>query len=455
MQTPDEFTFYAIAKPLAQLGIRVFPIQPGGKMPPWGMHFLDMATTDLAQIAKWHTSQRDYNVGMLAGDVRFLEFDVKGGVKAMCDEMNQEMPHTRMQRSGSGGSHMIFLHTDRSRAIGNRSINRDGHEWFSFRAGNKYLIGAGSLHPNGNRYQLVSDVAPSPIPNWVCDFIDTHSASGKGRFEGRKGHGHRNSRPVLDEDFDFDDFCDFFGLDGDQDGDWFITEECPIAGHHHAQSVRTGFYYDGDHLGWNCFAGGCEGATMSIGSVIRYLENEKGEKYPKRIWAENEITDKMYAAFGLGADGEGAEPEPEEELPLEIVVAKPQLVNLPSTPPVPVELELYVDGEPAGLLPEELLLIPEATPEEERVMDAALAAREQALMATPEWQRDKDLFDRDSRLWAANDIAKAEWAAAGKDEYHRPLSGIEFRAQVESPSLLPLRPVLPGLRGQPYTPAEA
>ena len=78
--------------------------------------------------------------------------------------MGQDTPDTRMQRSGSGGSHMIFVHTDRSRALGNRSVNRDGHEWFSFRAMNKYLIGAGSLHPNGNRYKLVSDITPTDPP---------------------------------------------------------------------------------------------------------------------------------------------------------------------------------------------------------------------------------------------------------------------------------------------------
>ena len=111
------------------------------------MESLEKATTDLGQIGRWHTHNRDYNVAMLAEPVCFLEFDVENGVEAMCEEMDQAMPDTRMQRSGSGGSHMIFQLTDGARAIGNRSVNRDGREWFSFRAMNKYLIGAGSLHP--------------------------------------------------------------------------------------------------------------------------------------------------------------------------------------------------------------------------------------------------------------------------------------------------------------------
>ena len=66
MSTSDEFAFYAIAEPLVNLGIRVFPIQPGGKMPPYGMKFLEEATTDLGQIGSWHLQHRDYNVAMLA-----------------------------------------------------------------------------------------------------------------------------------------------------------------------------------------------------------------------------------------------------------------------------------------------------------------------------------------------------------------------------------------------------
>ena len=38
---------------------------------------------------------------------------------------------------------------------------------------------------------------------------------------------------------------------------------------------------------------------MTIKDVILFLEEEKGEKYPHRIWAPMELTGEDYAAWGL------------------------------------------------------------------------------------------------------------------------------------------------------------
>jgi putative DNA primase/helicase len=90
------------------------------------------------------------------------------------------------------------------------------------------------------------------------------------------------------EDFDFDDFLDFYGIGGYQCGDWFVTDVCPVAGYQHEQSVRTGFFWDGTSLGWHCFASGCQGSDMTIGQVIRFLNQNQGELYRGVIWDKEE-----------------------------------------------------------------------------------------------------------------------------------------------------------------------
>jgi Bifunctional DNA primase/polymerase, N-terminal len=292
-------SFIDIATPLASLGIRVFPLQPGLKVPPAGMDFLDKATTDPNQLSAWNRDNSNYNVAILADDnFCFLEFDVVNGMKDAAAEMGHSVPMTRIQKSGGGYGHFIFRHSDRSRKLGNRSVNlrcacicdkqqnlacRCGlgglhhhHEWFSYRAMNKYLVGAGSRHPDGGYYKHVVDADPIPMPEWVCDFVEKHSMPLKPPT--------KREMSDLSEDFDFDDFLDFYGIGGRQDGDWFITDECPVSGHKHKQSFRTGFFFDGGSLGFHCFAQGCDGSNMSIGQVIAHLNKEKGENYTGVIW---------------------------------------------------------------------------------------------------------------------------------------------------------------------------
>ena len=299
-------SFLSIATPFIRLGIPVFPLWPGTKVPPANFHFLEEATTDPKKIAAWNAQNPDCNVALLANEeFCFLEFDIPRGLTKAAMEMGQIAPITRTQKSGRGFGHYIFRHTERSRALGNRSANLpDGGEWFSFRADRKYLVGAGSRHPNGSLYQTVRDIEPIPIPDWLCDFIEKHSAP--------------SNPPMCDEavevsdDFDFDDLMDFYGISGAWDDDWYIVDECSVAGYRHSHSIRTGFFYDGNSLGWHCFAQECPGSAMTIGQVIRYLNEKKGTPYLGIIWEhENDLTDSKWEVESLDdVDRQPPAPEP-------------------------------------------------------------------------------------------------------------------------------------------------
>ena len=98
-------SFLSIATPFAELGIRVFPLQPGKKVPIADMKFLTEATTNMTRVEEWNTENCNYNVGILADDnFCFLEFDIKEGMKLAAEEMGEVRPETRMQRSGAARS---------------------------------------------------------------------------------------------------------------------------------------------------------------------------------------------------------------------------------------------------------------------------------------------------------------------------------------------------------------
>jgi hypothetical protein len=277
------------------MGIPVFPLQPNEKVPAKGfMAWQIEATTDLAKINEWNDQNSECNCGLVAkkDGVCFLEFDMQGGMKAAAEEMGQPIPVTRVHRSGKGFAHYIFRHTEKSNALGNRQANLpNGHEWFSLRSLNRYVVGAGSVHPNGNMYTVLRDIEPTPIPDWVLEWVAKNSKA-------EVSQSKKDGSPVVDE-FDFEDFIDHYGeataLAYTKDNNFHVTEVCPATwtgpgtGRRHEGSTETGFFYDGSHLGFKCFAQGCPGSEMSIGQLLKHL-NQYCEPYPENIWPERDIS---------------------------------------------------------------------------------------------------------------------------------------------------------------------
>jgi hypothetical protein len=324
-------SFLTIATPFINIGIPVFPLAPETKVPIAGIEWLTAATTDPAKVAQWDAEDANRNVALVAdGNFCFLEFD-QLGIKAAADEMGQPVPVTRTQKSGSGGGHFIFKSTDRSRALGNREGQRNGHEWFSFRSHNKYLVGAGSIHPNGNQYKTVKDVEPILVPDWILDFVERHSTPDRPKPDG--------TLSVSDE-FDFDDFCEHYGITiaGVRDDVWHVVEDCPGVGYRHENSTLTAFYWDGSSLGWSCFAQECPTHGLSIGQLISFM-NRTHRPYKGVIWGRDESDLDGVDILDLIPDGNVLEPvKAEPTLSLE----KPQLEPIveqaePDNGPQPVE----------------------------------------------------------------------------------------------------------------------
>jgi len=173
----------------------------------------------------------------------------------------------------------------------------------------------------------------------------------------------------VSEDFDFDEFLAHYDIDivGSKDG-WYTTRACPVAGYRHQHSVCTGFYYDGNSLGFRCFAQGCDGSSMSIGQVIRRLNQEhapyhgpiwegNGDEHGLSYWAEDAIDEQddsppnkpcvsgpelCETSAGIGVLSN----DPEEPAPVSPSEAKPQwdsdrdederIASIAPPPPLPI-----------------------------------------------------------------------------------------------------------------------
>jgi hypothetical protein len=294
----------------ASMGLRVFPLLPASKAPATSNGVKD-ATTDVGKITEWWTEQPDCGIGLApefkVGGACFLEFDQKPWLPAWAKELNQTKPVTRLHKSGGKESpHYIFRHTEKSLELGNCDGTMNGHEWYSFRADRRYIVAPPSIHPDsGNLYTVELDVEPVPIPDWLVDAIAA---------KGIREREFANDMPELDEDFDFEAFCDWIPAKlGDEDGSWYAFEECPVAGRRHkGQGVRgCALYYDGGKLGFKCHAAECPSnadrrpGQSGISYLVGFLSEEHGA-YPGVIWPEKSAVELAFEVFGAVME----DPEP-------------------------------------------------------------------------------------------------------------------------------------------------
>ena len=277
-------SFRDIALPLIARGISIIPVQPGEKrclLPNWP----GQATTDKSMVEFWHQENPDYNVGCVGKLDGFviLDCDVKGLVKRIETEMGHKFPETLVVRSaGKGTLHVYLKHTERSRALGNRSAaSPGGGEWFSLRGDDEYVVGPGSvLTETGKTYDVLQDCLIADFPDWLADWINANTPAAK-QFTG-------DLSPV-DDDFDIDDLLTHYDITYVQQGNWYNCYlECPVAGYQHQHSKMPGFFFDGNELGFNCWAAGCPSKGWGAGKVIKHL-NQTHEPYPQLIWPEGEI----------------------------------------------------------------------------------------------------------------------------------------------------------------------
>jgi hypothetical protein len=269
-------------------------------------HGVKDATEDPATIKEWWTKHPDAGIGLAAraekvGDACFLEFDQRPWLAAWAKELGQEKPITRLHKSGGKESpHYIFRHTEESLALGNCDGAKDGHEWFSFRAANRYIVAPPSIHPDsGKPYTVELDVEPISFPDWLVAKI-----AKEGVNERQFGENLRQ----CSEDFDPESFFDWLERAGCklgiEDGAWIPFLICPVAGYRHAGQGMRGcaLFWDGGGFGFKCHAQSCpsnadrRNGQSGIGYLLSFLSQEF-EPYDGIIWDERS-TEELAEEFG-------------------------------------------------------------------------------------------------------------------------------------------------------------
>jgi len=166
-EVPAVSSFKEIAMPLVAREIPVIPIPPHQKaaaLKSWQ----NLATTDSEQIEKWDEENREYNVGAVAKPDGFwmLDCDVPDLRQTIEKETDQLFPSTFSVKSRKG-IHYYFRQTSASREMGNVSVEG----LFDAQVRNKYVVGPGSIHPSGKRYEIENDADIVEAPDWLIEWI--------------------------------------------------------------------------------------------------------------------------------------------------------------------------------------------------------------------------------------------------------------------------------------------
>lgn len=185
-------TRYALAA--AARGWLVFPLTPGGKVPPRGFtSWAERATTDPDTIRTWW-ERKPYNVGIATGPSRLVVVDLdtpkdddippadwdRPGIgdgadvfAALCADAGQPLPLETFQvRTRRGGMHLYYTAPDGTE-LRTTQGSKGGLGWLiDTRATGGYVVGPGShvtASDGHGTYTVVHAVPAAPLPGWLAD----------------------------------------------------------------------------------------------------------------------------------------------------------------------------------------------------------------------------------------------------------------------------------------------
>ena len=169
--------FLAVATALVKRDFSVIPIKSGRKYPPLTPNGTKNRTKNPDLIANWAARFPNANVALCA-DENFviLESDDEATFRKHIKELTgEELPPTLTSGATANRPHFIFR-----RGAVPSGVNLSAQGLFELRAHNEYVMGPGSIHPAGRRYQLREDRDPAVFPKWLFDALKTMHAAKQG-----------------------------------------------------------------------------------------------------------------------------------------------------------------------------------------------------------------------------------------------------------------------------------
>jgi hypothetical protein len=267
------------ALPYVRMGINVIPLRPATKDAYWTA-WPEMlrqsglpSEEDIQKHSKHHPSD---NVGAVAelklGGALMIDADSIKLIAKIEADTSQKMPETMIVRSGrkAWAAHYYFVHTEYSLArLKNSGLAGLGQVQIR----NKYVVGAGSVHPDtGNTYES-NGAAILPIPDWLTDWLagcsDPEKPKKVSAFMGE--HGDVGEKKEWVENFNFRNGVEVRGewenytAPGGQKG-FRIDVFCPNEEHHSMETKPSStsiLVAEGLGLDFKCHHGHCGALTWN------------------------------------------------------------------------------------------------------------------------------------------------------------------------------------------------
>jgi len=176
----NDMSFLDAALFYASHGIRVFPCEPGKKVPLQGCMWTVEATTDFDRVLNWWIRYPNANIGLAMGNGwAALDMDRKAdrdGWKSYLALGGNPKPPWPMQSTPSNGGHFFF----RTDEVFKNFVNRGEHGGLDFRSLNGYVVATPSI-VNGKPYRGLDGDPDATIPEGLLEACRTWSPESKSR----------------------------------------------------------------------------------------------------------------------------------------------------------------------------------------------------------------------------------------------------------------------------------
>lgn len=160
-------------------GWSILPVKPEEKRPymqNWLQYTKQRANVEMAN--KWFSGLSNAGIGMVTGKVsNIVVLDVENDCPTPIDELLKRYPTQLIARSGSGGYHLFYQYPQGRGRIGNRVGLMDRVD---LRADGGFIVLSPTIHPNGKRYEWVTEGIPGAFPLTLLELQAQPKAQGDG-----------------------------------------------------------------------------------------------------------------------------------------------------------------------------------------------------------------------------------------------------------------------------------
>jgi len=137
---------------LRKMGLNLIPCKPKSKIPavPWKEYQTKKCSLPLDE-----NGNAAVICGQVSGGIAVIDIDSPNLIDKVLRDFESIKQNTLVVETGSGGFHVYVRPKSRVNTL--RLTNKDG-EHMDIQCDGTYVVAPGGIHPNGNKYKVISDV---------------------------------------------------------------------------------------------------------------------------------------------------------------------------------------------------------------------------------------------------------------------------------------------------------